>query len=459
MPLVHLRQLRSVCVQYEHKRERRQSLLTGSEIKMTRKLGCRPAETRAGQPHLSVMRGFCARKAPPHLIRDHIDPAPLMLGNDVLGDCTSAGLGNHARATAALGGFQVDVTTAQGEAFYSLSTGYVLGDAINVNGGYAMVTHNRVSNAGDGCIAFNNGARGTISDNVLTKCNLVIGAGPEGETTDTDIAQNISITANTFDTCQYGVNMGDYGYAGRSGPVNWQITGNTFRDTENVGIEYDINPAAPINGTITGNTFYGTGSTNYDGTAYANAHDIRINGGSNINIVGNSFMSPKATANTQTAVKVYNSTSYNISNNTVYDPAGGHYIYTLYSSYSTNGTINGNTITNAGTGILFDGTQGMYYSTASNNIMIGMATNGVEVVTEAYFSVMMGNVMSVNSAGTGILLPSKGLMFSVVGNVITMGSGTAITPAPSSGWTDVTIYANTPGGSTVPAAIINGVTQ
>ncbi|WP_320443144.1 right-handed parallel beta-helix repeat-containing protein [Gluconacetobacter entanii] len=322
-----------------------------------------------------------------------------------------------------------------------------------------MVTHNRVSNAGDGCIAFNNGARGTISDNVLTKCNLVIGAGPEGETTDTDIAQNISITANTFDTCQYGVNMGDYGYAGRSGPVNWQITGNTFRDTENVGIEYDINPAAPINGTITGNTFYGTGSTNYDGTAYANAHDIRINGGSNINIVGNSFMSPKATANTQTAVKVYNSTSYNISNNTVYDPAGGHYIYTLYSSYSTNGTINGNTITNAGTGILFDGTQGMYYSTASNNIMIGMATNGVEVVTEAYFSVMMGNVMSVNSAGTGILLPSKGLMFSVVGNVITMGSGTAITPAPSSGWTDVTIYANTPGGSTVPAAIINGVTQ
>ncbi|MCW4590444.1 hypothetical protein NO263_07615 [Gluconacetobacter entanii] len=84
---------------------------------------------------LSAMRGFCARKAPPRLIRDHIDPAPLMLGNDVLGDCTSAALGNHARATAALGGFQVDVTTAQAEAFYSLSTGYVPGDPRTDNGG------------------------------------------------------------------------------------------------------------------------------------------------------------------------------------------------------------------------------------------------------------------------------------------------------------------------------------
>ncbi|PYD63569.1 hypothetical protein [Gluconacetobacter entanii] len=100
-----------------------------------RKLGCRPAETRVGQPMLSAMRGFCARKAPPRLIRDHIDPAPLMLGNDVLGDCTSAGLGNHARATAALAGYQVDVTTAQAEAFYSLSTGYVPGDPRTDNGG------------------------------------------------------------------------------------------------------------------------------------------------------------------------------------------------------------------------------------------------------------------------------------------------------------------------------------
>ncbi|WP_281650219.1 hypothetical protein [Novacetimonas hansenii] len=100
-----------------------------------RKLGCRPAEHRPGQPSLSVMRGFCARQAPPRLIRDHIDPAPLMLGNDVLGDCTSAGIGNHVRATAALGGFQVDVTTAQAVTFYERSTGYVPGNPSTDNGG------------------------------------------------------------------------------------------------------------------------------------------------------------------------------------------------------------------------------------------------------------------------------------------------------------------------------------
>ncbi|MCE2579618.1 hypothetical protein LDL36_14165 [Komagataeibacter sp. FNDCR1] len=109
--------------------------MTNRKLAQIRKLGCRPAEHRPGQPMLSAMRGFCARKAPPRLIRDHIDPAPLMLGNDVIGDCTSAGLGNHARATAALAGFQVDVTTAQAEAFYSLSTGYVPGNPDTDNGG------------------------------------------------------------------------------------------------------------------------------------------------------------------------------------------------------------------------------------------------------------------------------------------------------------------------------------
>ena len=81
------------------------------------------------------MRGFMARQAPARLDRSHIDPAPLLLGNDVLGDCTSAGIGNHIRATSALGGFQTDITTAQAVAFYSLSTGYVPGNPGTDNGG------------------------------------------------------------------------------------------------------------------------------------------------------------------------------------------------------------------------------------------------------------------------------------------------------------------------------------
>lgn len=101
-----------------------------------RLLGCRPAERRAGQPHLSVMRGFCARQAPARLDRSHIDPRPAMLGNDTLGDCTGAGVGNHLHATAALSGFDVaGVTTEAAIRFYSQSTGYVPGNPSTDNGG------------------------------------------------------------------------------------------------------------------------------------------------------------------------------------------------------------------------------------------------------------------------------------------------------------------------------------
>ncbi|RFD18588.1 hypothetical protein DY926_15845 [Komagataeibacter melaceti] len=101
-----------------------------------RKLGCRPAEHRPGQPHLSSMRGFMARQAPARLDRSHIDPHPAMLGNDRIGDCTSAGIGNHLHATAALAGFDVaDITTDAAVRFYSLSTGYVPGKPATDNGG------------------------------------------------------------------------------------------------------------------------------------------------------------------------------------------------------------------------------------------------------------------------------------------------------------------------------------
>ncbi|WP_231854161.1 hypothetical protein [Gluconacetobacter diazotrophicus] len=101
---------------------------------MARRLGCLPARARPGQPRLSSLR-MMARTAPPTLRRESIDPAPLMLGNDVLGDCTSAGIGNHLRATAALAGFQVAVETADAEAFYAASTGYVPGDPSTDRGG------------------------------------------------------------------------------------------------------------------------------------------------------------------------------------------------------------------------------------------------------------------------------------------------------------------------------------
>ena len=76
-----------------------------------------------------------ARRAPGRLPREGIDPAPLILGNDRLGNCTSAGLGNHLRATAALARFQVVVRDADAILFYERSTGYTPADPATDLGG------------------------------------------------------------------------------------------------------------------------------------------------------------------------------------------------------------------------------------------------------------------------------------------------------------------------------------
>ncbi|QBL92700.1 hypothetical protein KSAC_04540 [Komagataeibacter saccharivorans] len=102
---------------------------------MIRRLGCHPARPRPGQPRLAAMRGFIARPAPPLLDRSRIDPRPAMLGNDTLGDCTAAGIGNHLHATAALAGFCIGVDTSDAVRFYARSTGYVQGDPATDGGG------------------------------------------------------------------------------------------------------------------------------------------------------------------------------------------------------------------------------------------------------------------------------------------------------------------------------------
>ena len=87
------------------------------------KLGCLPAKTLPHQPMLTGTR-MMARLPPARLIRDHINPSPRMLGNNVVGDCTSAGIGNALRAISALGGYQTDVTDDNALMFYEESAGY-----------------------------------------------------------------------------------------------------------------------------------------------------------------------------------------------------------------------------------------------------------------------------------------------------------------------------------------------
>lgn len=101
----------------------RKYLYAGMVPMSGRKLGCRPAVVLPSQPRLDGLR-MMARKAPSVLDRSHINPAPLLLGNDQIGDCTSVGLANALRATAALGGFQIGVDDDSAIQFYAESTGY-----------------------------------------------------------------------------------------------------------------------------------------------------------------------------------------------------------------------------------------------------------------------------------------------------------------------------------------------
>ena len=116
------------------------------------------------------------------------------------------------------------------------------GDALNFNNGEYLITANIVENAGDGCIAMNNNARGIVSDNILRRCNLGIGAGTDfavpGQPNNTALDSPILISGNIIEDTQTGLALGWYGYAGKVGPVASIASGNTVLRARMAGIEY-----------------------------------------------------------------------------------------------------------------------------------------------------------------------------------------------------------------------------
>ncbi|GMH92176.1 hypothetical protein TrVE_jg8977 [Triparma verrucosa] len=114
------------------------------------------------------------------------------------------------------------------------------GDALNFNGGNYNVHDNTVENVGDGCIAFNNNARGIISSNILRRCNLGIGSGPAGNRND-DVLGDESpflVTGNFIEDSDYGLNLGWFGYENRIAPINVIISNNVIRRSRSCGISY-----------------------------------------------------------------------------------------------------------------------------------------------------------------------------------------------------------------------------
>lgn len=140
------------------------------------------------------------------------------------------------------------------------------GDIYNFNSGYFIVTGNTAKNSGDGGIAFNNQARGCIVGNYIYKCDIGVGAGPAG--TDANPDNTLLISSNEIVACGNGIGMGWFGYAGKKGPRNVKIVGNTVAKCKRTGIRYDgdsSNWSGYI--TIMGNTINDCGSTDYDGAS------------------------------------------------------------------------------------------------------------------------------------------------------------------------------------------------
>jgi hypothetical protein len=175
------------------------------------------------------------------------------------------------------------------------------GDVLNFNGGINIVTNNQIRNGGDGGVAFNNGARGIISDNYIYKCDLGVGCGPEGFTTDTSYNNTLQIDSNTIDSCDWGVNLGWFGFAGREGPENFSVTNNSFYNCKSHAIRYDGRTGAwNPNGVISNNVVYRTGSPNYDGTSNTSTTDILIANCGSMVISNNALYLPYSSIGTRT---------------------------------------------------------------------------------------------------------------------------------------------------------------
>lgn len=142
------------------------------------------------------------------------------------------------------------------------------GDAIAINVGSYFVAGNFVSGSADGGIAANNCASGYIGGNTLRQCDLGIGSGAAGTTSDP--YSSLEIVGNKIDACGDGINMGWFGLTGRTAPQHVKIVGNVVQRAKRTGIRYDGSVAGFAGGlSIVGNSIMQGGATDYDGTAGA----------------------------------------------------------------------------------------------------------------------------------------------------------------------------------------------
>jgi parallel beta-helix repeat protein len=268
------------------------------------------------------------------------------------------------------------------------------GDILNFNTGQNVVVGNYLENGGDGGIAFNNGARGTISGNYIFKCDLGVGSGPQG--TIANPFDTFAITGNYIDSCDYGINLGWFSYAGRTGPINLSITGNTIVRCKSAAIYSNGNNAVatpiPTYLNIGGNVINYMGTADYDGTTNSNARGIRLS------------TSPYCTVN----------------NNVVANCTGEG----IFLSNSSQCTVNGNNINTCSSGIFLTSTSTncVISSNIINGVTVGITGRTMSSITCNQILNFSSQAISIASASTGYMVSLNNMKTGPAGVVIGAGA-------------------------------------
>jgi parallel beta-helix repeat protein len=275
------------------------------------------------------------------------------------------------------------------------------GDALNFNGGVAFVSNNHVRNSTDGGIAFNNGARGVINSNYLFKCNLGVGAGPEGSTTDPQLYHSILVTNNVFDSCEWGVNFGWFAYAGRTAPTNFTVDSNVFQNCKTHGFRYDGHTANfDANGVISNNVFYRGGSNAYNGTASTDSTDITLINCAGTVISGNTI-SENIASSTRRAIVIQGCSRIDVTGNAINSITLG-YNSGIKVTDAVYGNLSGNNIRNTGVGIEIDGSGGGNRIHVEGNAIADFSSKGILIVNTTVGTTITNNRLFTGASVIGI---------------------------------------------------------
>jgi len=299
------------------------------------------------------------------------------------------------------------------------------GDALNFNSGVAFVSNNHVRNSTDGGIAFNNGARGVINSNYLFRCNLGVGAGPEGNTTDPQLYHSILVSNNVLDSCEWGINFGWFAYDGRTGPTNFTVDSNVFQNCKLYGFRYDGHAANfDVNGVISNNVFYRGGSNAYDGAVASNSTDITLINCAGIAVSGNT-MSENIASGERRAIVIQGCNRIDVTGNAINGITVG-YTSGIRATNAQYSNFSANNIRNVGIGVEINGSGSGNRIHVEGNAIADFSSKGIIITNTTVGTTVTNNRLVTSSSVIGIDISSASSYLTCDFNVVETAGTNAI---------------------------------